>query len=147
MFYIVALVNLDCMPRIVGYCVNTEVINLFNQCLWKASVSYDQVVQNAVCHLTMVLIMLHFYSDKPLKRGLSKVIPNEQLVSMARDLLNRDAIPESEGTEPVCFLRTPIFTFQLPNLDSYPEDFKAFLHQELIETSILVSLEQSGMSF
>ncbi|EDO31182.1 predicted protein [Nematostella vectensis] len=36
------------------------------------------------------------------------------------------------------------FTFVLPDLTRYPQDFSEFLRRDLIETSTLVSLEQSG---
>ena len=44
------------------------------------------------------------------------------------------------------FLETAEYTFVLPDLTIYSEDFHAFLHKELIETSTLVSLEQAGKS-
>jgi hypothetical protein len=36
------------------------------------------------------------------------------------------------------------YTFILPDITCYPEDFRAFLHKDLIETTTLVSLEQAG---
>ena len=42
------------------------------------------------------------------------------------------------------FVETPDLTFVLPDLTVYSEDFRAFLHKDLIETSTLVSLEQAG---
>ena len=44
------------------------------------------------------------------------------------------------------FVDTPDLTFVLPDLTVYSEDFRAFLHKDLIETSTLVSLEQAGMT-
>ena len=42
------------------------------------------------------------------------------------------------------FLETTEYSFMLPDISHYQEDFKAFLHKDLIETSTLVSLEQAG---
>jgi len=38
------------------------------------------------------------------------------------------------------------YTFILPDITRYPDDFRTFLHKDLIETTTLVSLEQAGMS-
>uniref|UniRef100_A0A0N5AA75 ubiquitinyl hydrolase 1 n=1 Tax=Syphacia muris TaxID=451379 RepID=A0A0N5AA75_9BILA len=40
--------------------------------------------------------------------------------------------------------RQPVYTFILPNLDDLPHDFRAFLEDDLIETSTLQRLEKSG---
>ena len=41
-------------------------------------------------------------------------------------------------------METPQFTFTLPDLTRYTEDFRGFLEKDLIELSALISLEQSG---
>ena len=41
-------------------------------------------------------------------------------------------------------METPQFTFPLPDLTRYTEDFRGFLEKDLIELSALISLEQSG---
>lgn len=43
-----------------------------------------------------------------------------------------------------CFLGTPEFTFTLPDLNMYGNEFRKFLEKDLIEKSTLLSLEQSG---
>ena len=44
----------------------------------------------------------------------------------------------------LCSVETPQFTFTLPDLTRYTEDFRGFLEKDLIELSALISLEQSG---
>ena len=91
--------------------------------------------------------MILFSSDRKLKRGLSKTTENLHLVSQARDLVLND-IEETSGADPAPhFVETPDLTFVLPDLTVYSEDFRAFLHKDLIETSTLVSLEQAGEFF
>ena len=41
-----------------------------------------------------------------------------------------------------CSVETPQFTFTLPDLTRYTEDFRGFLEKDLIEMSALISLEQ-----
>lgn len=43
-----------------------------------------------------------------------------------------------------CSVETPQFTFTLPDLTRYTEDFRGFLEKDLIEMSALISLEQTG---
>ncbi len=76
-----------------------------------------------------------------LKRGISKTTENVDIVTKARNQVLHDI---SEFEEASHLLETPEYTFILPNLSKYSEDFRAFLHKDLIETSTLVSLEQAG---
>ncbi|ELK24164.1 OTU domain-containing protein 7A [Myotis davidii] len=39
----------------------------------------------------------------------------------------------------------PIYTFQLPDLSVYSEDFRSFIERDLIEQATMVALEQAGM--
>lgn len=78
-----------------------------------------------------------------LKRGLSKTSENFPLVNKARDVVLQD-ISEGSTERTPHFVETPEYTFMLPNLSQYPDDFRAFLHKDLIETSTLVALEQAG---
>lgn len=41
------------------------------------------------------------------------------------------------------FIDTPDYTFTLPDLTKYSEDFRKFLEKDLIECSTLSSLEQA----
>lgn len=78
-----------------------------------------------------------------MKRGISKATENTEIVTMARDVVLHDIAEHDESSH---HLETPEYTFVLPDLTKYSEDFRAFLHKDLIETSTLVSLEQAGVS-
>lgn len=53
-------------------------------------------------------------------------------------------VQENEANSLQGYFETPEYTFILPDISHYPDDFKAFLNKDLIETSTLVSLEQAG---
>ncbi|XP_067016444.1 OTU domain-containing protein 7B-like [Acropora muricata] len=75
------------------------------------------------------------------KRGLSMV--NADIVVEARHKVIEVDTPgtnESYGR----FEEMSDFTFVLPDLSNYDEDFGDFLRKDLIETSALVALEQAG---
>ncbi|XP_063243760.1 OTU domain-containing protein 7B-like isoform X2 [Bacillus rossius redtenbacheri] len=76
---------------------------------------------------------------KKLTRGISRATDNVNLVSRARSTIESDVSNVNQY-----FVETPASTFTLPDLTVYPEDFRAFLEKDLIETSTLVSLEQAG---
>uniref|UniRef100_A0A5S6QA83 ubiquitinyl hydrolase 1 n=1 Tax=Trichuris muris TaxID=70415 RepID=A0A5S6QA83_TRIMR len=60
---------------------------------------------------------------------------------------NRGTIGQStsvNGAPLYCHVETPSYTFTLPDLSSFPDDFRCYLEKELIETSSLKSLESSG---
>ncbi|KAK7481333.1 hypothetical protein BaRGS_00027413 [Batillaria attramentaria] len=76
-------------------------------------------------------------APQSLKRGFSNILENESLVSEARSSVLHDIEEDSHH-------HMYIQSFVLPDLTSYPEDFRAFLEKELIETSTLISLEQAG---
>ncbi|XP_064620205.1 OTU domain-containing protein 7B-like isoform X3 [Lineus longissimus] len=80
---------------------------------------------------------------KKLKRGMSKTLDNMFLVDKAHNIVLSD-VKESSFDHTNYFVETPEFTFMLPDLTLYSEDFRAFLEKDLIETSTLVSLEQAG---
>ena len=52
----------------------------------------------------------------------------------------------SECTSEQFPLEMPIYTFQLPDLSVYSEDFRSFIERDLIEQSTMVALEQAGQS-
>ena len=70
------------------------------------------------------------------------------LVNKARDIVLNDISEADSSTSTLTntqhFVDTPEYTFILPDLTVYADDFRAFLHKDLIETSTLVSLEQAG---
>ena len=94
-----------------------------------------------------------------MERGISRVTDNEILIDHARNLVEQDfsAKQSPEGSEnsnssPTRNFRqivtdcidTPVYTFTLPDITRYPEDFREFLKKDLIEVSSLIQLEQSG---
>jgi len=83
-----------------------------------------------------------------MRRGLSKVMINRSVISRARKLVLSDVCASAESEDhPVHVAETPVFTFVLPDINIYPDGFKAFLYKELIESPTLVSLEQGGENF
>ncbi|XP_076333690.1 OTU domain-containing protein 7B-like isoform X2 [Tachypleus tridentatus] len=84
-------------------------------------------------------------SHKTLARGISRATNNVNLVSRARSEFAQDfETANSKDHLPQASLEIPVCTFTLPDLSVHPEDFRRFLEKDLIETSTLVSLEQSG---
>jgi len=95
-------------------------------------------------------------AKKKMERGISHATANESLVSAARTVVQHDfhhiqaaqshqdlhTMPGSQAQ--ACMVETPLYTFTLPDLTSYPEDFRGFLEKDLIELSALISLEQTG---
>ena len=83
-----------------------------------------------------------------MRRGLSKVLINRSVVSRARKMVLSDVCASAESEDQsVHVAETPVFTFVLPDINVYPDGFKAFLYKELIESPTLVSLEQGGENF
>ncbi|KAL7289700.1 hypothetical protein TKK_0016423 [Trichogramma kaykai] len=69
-------------------------------------------------------------STKKLARGISRATENTDIVTHARlKLAGGDTLE---------------FTFSLPDLSIYPDDFREFLEKDLIERGCLVSLEAAG---
>ncbi|GLG92289.1 Ubiquitin thioesterase trabid [Gryllus bimaculatus] len=81
---------------------------------------------------------------KKLTRGISRATENINLVSRARSDIAHDFRENTVYNVNHYFIETPVFTFTLPDLTIYPEDFRGFLEKDLIEMSSLVSLEQAG---
>ena len=89
-----------------------------------------------------------------MERGISRVTDNEILIDQARNLVEQDftskSSPESESPTRnfrqivTDCIETPVYTFTLPDITRYPEDFREFLKKDLIEVSSLIQLEQSG---
>lgn len=75
------------------------------------------------------------------QRGISVVNPD--IVHHARTkVLERDSPGNASQAE--SYKDMAKCTFVLPDLASFPQDFADFLREDLIETSALVALEQSG---
>lgn len=74
--------------------------------------------------------------EKRLSRGISHA--SSAIVSLARLQV------ASECTSEQFPLEMPIYTFQLPDLSVYSEDFRSFIERDLIEQSTMMALEQAG---
>ena len=85
------------------------------------------------------------------RRGISNTMNNVDIISNARDLVLLNGIKETISTASLesdgsrgDVIDALNYTFILPDITCYPEDFRNFLHKDLIETTTLVSLEQAG---
>uniref|UniRef100_A0A9J8D8H0 ubiquitinyl hydrolase 1 n=1 Tax=Cyprinus carpio carpio TaxID=630221 RepID=A0A9J8D8H0_CYPCA len=74
--------------------------------------------------------------EKRLSRGISHA--SSAIMSLARLQVSGDCAREQFPLE------MPIYTFQLPDLSVYSEDFRSFIERDLIEQSTMVALEQAG---
>ncbi|XP_022435900.1 OTU domain-containing protein 7A [Delphinapterus leucas] len=74
--------------------------------------------------------------EKRLSRGISHA--SSAIVSLARSHV------ASECSNEQFPLEMPIYTFQLPDLSVYSEDFRSFVERDLIEQATMVALEQAG---
>ncbi|KAG0719368.1 OTU domain-containing protein 7B [Chionoecetes opilio] len=81
---------------------------------------------------------------KKLSRGISKATDNVNLVSKARSEFAQEIWQAIDASRTPIFIETPVFTFTLPDLSIYSDEFRMFLERDLIETSTLVSLEGAG---
>ncbi|CAG0893315.1 unnamed protein product [Darwinula stevensoni] len=79
--------------------------------------------------------------EKRLLRGFSRTAENESLVSEARCALAKKVEDPPSGDSKKFFVETPNDTFTLPDFSLYPEDFRNYLERDLIDSTILVSLE------
>lgn len=75
-------------------------------------------------------------TEKRLSRGISHA--SSAIMSLARMHVT------GECTREQLPLEMPIYTFQLPDLSVYSEDFRTFIERDLIEQSTMVALEQAG---
>eukprot|EP00062_Callorhinchus_milii_P002614 gi/632938948/ref/XP_007907016.1/ PREDICTED: OTU domain-containing protein 7A [Callorhinchus milii] len=74
--------------------------------------------------------------EKRLSRGISHA--SSAIVSLARSHVANECSNEQFPLE------MPIYTFQLPDLNVYSEDFRSFIERDLIEQSTMIALEQAG---
>uniref|UniRef100_A0A8C6RAH9 ubiquitinyl hydrolase 1 n=1 Tax=Nannospalax galili TaxID=1026970 RepID=A0A8C6RAH9_NANGA len=75
-------------------------------------------------------------AEKRLSRGISHA--SSAIVSLARSHVANECNNEQFPLE------MPIYTFQLPDLSVYSEDFRSFIERDLIEQATMVALEQAG---
>uniref|UniRef100_A0A671N406 ubiquitinyl hydrolase 1 n=1 Tax=Sinocyclocheilus anshuiensis TaxID=1608454 RepID=A0A671N406_9TELE len=83
-----------------------------------------------------LLHLQKFNNQKRLSRGISHA--SSAIMSLARLQVSGDCAREQFPLE------MPIYTFQLPDLSVYSEDFRSFIERDLIEQSTMVALEQAG---
>ncbi|KGL77296.1 OTU domain-containing protein 7A, partial [Tinamus guttatus] len=74
--------------------------------------------------------------EKRLSRGISHA--SSAIVSLARSHVANECNNEQFPLE------MPVYTFQLPDLSVYSEDFRSFIERDLIEQATMVALEQAG---
>uniref|UniRef100_A0A182SW32 ubiquitinyl hydrolase 1 n=1 Tax=Anopheles maculatus TaxID=74869 RepID=A0A182SW32_9DIPT len=86
------------------------------------------------------------YNGKKLERGISRATENVTLVSRARQEFEMDfhAHIHEQNDKNLNFIDTPDYTFTLPDLTKYTDDFRKFLEKDLIENSTLNSLEATN---
>ncbi|CAO1421231.1 unnamed protein product [Diamesa hyperborea] len=81
---------------------------------------------------------------KKLARGISRATENVNIVSRVRGEFAMDFhTKQQQQASNLYFVDTPDFTFTLPDLSIYAEDFRKFLEKDLIECSTMNSLESS----
>ncbi|XP_055715834.1 OTU domain-containing protein 7B-like isoform X2 [Phlebotomus papatasi] len=80
--------------------------------------------------------------NKKLARRISKADDNVNLVSQARGEFSRE-FTKDDSKKPCERLDPADYTFSLPDLFVYPDNFRRFLEKDLIENSTLVALEQA----
>lgn len=87
-------------------------------------------------HSVPVVVLPPLPAEKRLSRGISHA--SSAIVSLARSHV------ASECNNEQFPLEMPIYTFQLPDLSVYSEDFRSFIERDLIEQATMVALEQAG---
>ncbi|XP_055621530.1 OTU domain-containing protein 7B-like isoform X2 [Toxorhynchites rutilus septentrionalis] len=95
---------------------------------------------------------IDIFDCKKLERGISRATENVNLVSRARQEFEMD-FHSSSSSSAHCheqnernlnFIDTPDYTFTLPDLTKYSDEFRKFLEKDLIESSTLASLESTN---
>ncbi|XP_041782725.1 uncharacterized protein LOC121599188 isoform X2 [Anopheles merus] len=89
---------------------------------------------------------IDIFDSKKLERGISRATENVTLVSRARQEFEMDfhAHIHEQNDKNLNFIDTPDYTFTLPDLTKYTDDFRKFLEKDLIENSTLNSLEATN---
>jgi hypothetical protein len=85
-------------------------------------------------------------TDYPLRRGISVVVDNSQIVEQAQKSVQLDFVTESmQHGECLEHLgHSSGFSFVLPDLGSFELEFHEFLRKELVEWHLQADLEKSG---
>lgn len=98
-------------------------------------------------HTCIVVSFKHSHTlvDKKLHRGISRATEdNVDLVSRARTEIAMDFHTNCyKQPDIVQNIDSPDYTFTLPDITIYSDDFRRFLEKDLIETSTLASLEST----
>ncbi|KAG8144843.1 hypothetical protein E2320_013254 [Naja naja] len=79
---------------------------------------------------------LSFPRQEDISQGISHA--SSAIVSLARSHV------ATECNNDHFSLEMPIYTFQLPDLSVYSEDFRSFIERDLIEQATMIALEQAG---
>lgn len=90
---------------------------------------------------------IDIFDCKKLERGISRATENVNLVSRARQEFEMDFHSphcHEQNEKNLNFIDTPDYTFTLPDLTKYSDDFRKFLEKDLIESSTLNSLEATN---
>ncbi|XP_055601064.1 OTU domain-containing protein 7B-like isoform X2 [Uranotaenia lowii] len=89
---------------------------------------------------------IDIFDCKKLERGISRATENVTLVSRARQEFEMDFHTHchEQNEKNLNFIDTPDYTFTLPDLTKYSDEFRKFLEKDLIESSTLNSLEATN---
>lgn len=87
-------------------------------------------------YVIIIYCLFPFNIEKRLSRGISHA--SSAIVSLVRSHVANECSSEQFPLE------MPIYTFQLPDLNVYSEDFRSFIERDLIEQSTMVALEEAG---
>uniref|UniRef100_A0A182W866 ubiquitinyl hydrolase 1 n=1 Tax=Anopheles minimus TaxID=112268 RepID=A0A182W866_9DIPT len=114
-----------------------------------SGMNYTSVLQTPIVHLKPMLKKadsIDIFDSKKLERGISRATENVTLVSRARQEFEMDfhAHIHEQNDKNLNFIDTPDYTFTLPDLTKYTDDFRKFLEKDLIENSTLNSLETTN---
>lgn len=105
-------------------------------CIVCAQYVFMYTQSHSYTHSALVAIFPSPPAEKRLSRGISHA--SSAIVSLARSHV------ASECNNEQFPLEMPIYTFQLPDLSVYSEDFRSFIERDLIEQATMVALEQAG---
>ena len=78
-----------------------------------------------------------------LTRGFSKVQANEEILNETRNQIENN-LKRSKDDSTLHITDLSDYSFMLPDLTKYPDEFREFLQQDLIEISALFSLTEAG---
>lgn len=106
-------------------------------------------MDSVVIWFSLSRILYFSISVLRLNRGMSNAFINSNIVTAARGFLLKEAeavmvAERGDDDDGNSFVQTTGFTFMLPDLSIFPEDLKAFLYRDLVDSATLVSLEQGG---